>query len=76
MVTINGMTEATGDFSAKVESANNWVGKMTSKLVGLDLVRIIVENIHSPIENFSVAGISLDSQMQDLSAVAGVDPFS
>ena len=76
MVTINGMTEATGDFPAKVESANNWVGKMTSILAGLDLVRIIVENIHSPIENFSVAGISLDSQMHDLSAVVGVDPFS
>lgn len=74
--TINGMTEATGDFSAKVESANNWVGKMTSMLAGLDLVRIIVENIHSAIENFSIAGISLDSQMHDLSAVAGVDPFS
>lgn len=37
--TINGMTEATGDFTAKVESANNWVGKMTSILAGLDLVR-------------------------------------
>ena len=37
--TINGMTEATGDFTAKVESANNWVGKMTSMLAGLDLVR-------------------------------------
>lgn len=76
MVTINGMTEATGDFSAKVESANNWVGKMTSILAGLDLVRVTVENIHSTIENFSIAGISLDSQMHDLSAVAGVDPFS
>ncbi len=30
--TINGMTEATGDFSAKVESANNWVGKILLRL--------------------------------------------
>lgn len=37
--TINGMTEATGDFSAKVESANNWVGKISSTLAVVDLVR-------------------------------------
>lgn len=35
--TINGMTEATGDFSAKVESANNWVGKLSSTLAVVDL---------------------------------------
>ena len=28
--TINGMTEATGDFSAKVESTNNWVYGLTT----------------------------------------------
>ena len=70
------MTEETGDFSAKVESAQGGIRKFSTILTGLDLVRVTVENIHSPIENFSVAGISLDSQMHDLSAVAGVDPFS
>ena len=37
--TINGMMGATGDFSAKVESANNWVGKISSTLAVVDLVR-------------------------------------
>lgn len=42
-VTINGMTEAMGDFSAKVESANNWVGKISSTLAVVDLVRNALE---------------------------------
>lgn len=70
--TINGMTEATGDFSAKVESANNWVGKMTSMLAGLDLVRNALVQLNEVTETFSASGITLDSQMHDLSAVAGV----
>ena len=70
--TINGMTEATGDFSAKVESANNWVGKMTSMLAGLDLVRNALGQLNAVTETFSASGITLDSQMHDLSAVAGV----
>lgn len=37
--TINGMTEVTGYFSAKVESANNWVGKISSTLAVVDSVR-------------------------------------
>lgn len=70
--TINGMTEATGDFTAKVESANNWVGKMTSMLAGLDLVRNALGQLNAVTETFSASGITLDSQMHDLSAVAGV----
>ncbi len=69
---IKGMTEATGDFSAKVESANNWMGKMTSILVGFDLVRNAFEQGNQAIAAFSASGISLDRQMHDLSAVAGV----
>jgi len=70
--TINGMTEATGDFSAKVESANNWVGKLSSTLAVVDLVRNAFEQIDSAVKTFNASGITLDSQMHDLSAVAGV----
>lgn len=70
--TINGMTEATGDFSAKVESANNWVGKLSSTLAVVDLARNAFEQIDSAVKTFNASGITLDSQMHDLSAVAGV----
>ena len=70
--TINGMTEATGDFTAKVESANNWVGKLSSTLAVVDLARNAFEQIDSAVKTFNASGIALDSQMHDLSAVAGV----
>lgn len=70
--TINGMTEATGDFTAKVESANNWVGKLSSTLAVVDLARNAFEQIDSAVKTFNSSGIALDSQMHDLSAVAGV----
>lgn len=69
---INGMTEATGDFSAKVESANNWVGKLSSTLAVVDLARNAFEQIDSAVKTFNASGVTLDSQMHDLSAVAGV----
>lgn len=70
--TINGMTEATGDFSAKVESAQGGVSKLSSMLAGLDLVRNAFETANTGLQALSSSGITLDSQMHDLSAVAGV----
>lgn len=70
--TINGMAEATGGFSAKVESANNWVGKLSSTLAVVDLARNAFEQIDSAVKTFNSSGITLDNQMHDLSAVAGV----
>lgn len=69
---INGMTEATGDFEAKVQSAQNWTGKLTTTLAGIDLVRNAVENMGNAFNSIGASGITLDSQMHDLSAVAGV----
>ena len=70
--TINGMTEATGDFSAKVESAQGGIKKFTTLLAGFDLISNAVEKTNIAIEGLSASGIALDSQMHDLSAVAGV----
>lgn len=70
--TITGMTEATGDFSAKVESANKGIGKITSMLAGLDLFRNATEQVNVATETLSASGITLDSQMHDLSAIAGI----
>ena len=70
--TINGMSTATGDFSAKVDGAQNSLGKLTSVLAVVDLTKNAIDGLHQATEAFSGAGIALDSQMHDLSAIAGV----
>lgn len=70
--TINGMSSATGEFQAKVDGAQNSIGKWTTMLAGIDLVKNAIEGLNLVTETFSSSGIRLDSQMHDLSAVAGV----
>lgn len=70
--TINGMSSATGEFQAKVDGAQNSIGKWTTMLAGIDLVKNAIEGLNQVTETFSSSGIRLDSQMHDLSAVAGV----
>lgn len=70
--TISGMSEATGRFNASVETTRNSLGKLTQSLAALDLFRNAVEGVNNAVNGFSSSGISLDSQLHDLSAVAGV----
>lgn len=70
--TINGMSTATGDFSAKVDGAQNSIGKLTSTLAVIDLVKNAIDGLQQATDAFSVSGIALDRNMHDLSAVAGV----
>lgn len=70
--TINGMSTATGDFSAKINGAKNSIGKLTSVLAGIDLVKNAIDGLQQATDAFSASGIALDSNMHDLSAVAGV----
>lgn len=70
--TIDGMSTSTGEFKAKVDGAQNSIGKWTTVLAGIDLVKNAIEGLNQVTETFSSSGIRLDSQMHDLSAVAGV----
>lgn len=70
--TINGMSAATGNFSAKVDGAQNSIGKLTTMLAGIDLVKNALSGLQQATDAFSVSGIALDRNMHDLSAVAGV----
>lgn len=69
---INGMSAATGDFSAKVEGAQSWVTSLHAKLATFDLINSTVERLSSSLQGLTSSGVTLDSQMHDLSAVAGV----
>ena len=70
--TINGMSSATGDFQAQVDGVQSKLGKFTTALAGVDLVKNALEGLSQATEAMSSSGIKLDSQMHDLSAVAGV----
>ncbi len=70
--TIDGMSEATGEFNAKLQGAQSSLGKLTTLLAGVDLVKSALEGLGQATESLSMAGITLDSQMHDLRAVAGV----
>ncbi len=70
--TINGMSSATGDFTARVDGAQSSLTKMTTVLAGIDLVKNALEGLKQATDTMSAAGIALDTNMHDLSAVAGV----
>lgn len=69
---ISGMTDATGRFSGQVEGARDRITGLASLLGSFDYLRNIVQNVADGFSQLSGAGIKLDSQMHDLSAVAGV----
>ena len=69
---INGMSQAAGDFSAQIETAQSKVGSLITALAKFDLIKSAFEGVSNGIVQFSSAGVKLDSQMHDLSAVAGV----
>ncbi len=70
--TINGMSSATGDFTARVDGAQSSLTKMTTVLAGIDLVKNALGGLKQATDTMSAAGIALDTNMHDLSAVADV----
>lgn len=69
---INGMSAATGAFSAQVDGAQNAVQSFTAACMTFDYAKNVAQSMAQGFAELSSAGIKLDSQMHDLSAVAGV----
>lgn len=69
---INGMSAAAGQFSAQAEIAENRGRSLTSALATFSYLKDVAQNAADGITALSDAGVRLDSQMHDLSAVAGV----
>ena len=69
---ISGMSAAAGNFTAKVEGADSGVRKFTGSLATFSYLKDVFQNVADGFGQLSGAGIKLDSQMHDLSAVAGV----
>lgn len=69
---ISGMTAAAGDFTAQAEVAESRGRSFAASLATFSYATDLARNLSEAIGGLSTAGIKLDSQMHDLSAVAGV----
>ncbi len=68
---ISGMSAAAGNFTASVEGADSGVRRFTGSLATFSYLKDVFQNVADGFSQLSGAGIKLDSQMHDLSAVAG-----
>ena len=69
---INSMTHATGDFSAQVSGSLGVIDKLASSFAKFDLASSGVQKLAGVFNSIGQGAVTLDSQMHDLSAVAGV----
>ncbi len=69
---ITGMTDATGRFTGEVEKSHDKVQRLASVLASFDYAKNITVSAAEGVATLSSAGIKLDAQMHDLSAVVGV----
>lgn len=69
---ISGMIAAAGNFSAQAEVAQSRTASLTGALATFSYLKDVFQNVADGVSQLSSAGIKLDSQMHDLSAVAGV----
>lgn len=69
---ISGMSAAAGNFTTQAEVAESRGRSLASTLASFSYIKDIAQNVADGFSQLSGAGIKLDSQMHDLSAVAGV----
>ncbi|MCM1224155.1 MAG: hypothetical protein NC548_57855, partial [Lachnospiraceae bacterium] len=69
---INGMGNAAGTFSGQIDGAQNAVQKFTAACMTFDYAKNVAKSMAEGLNELTSAGVKLDSQMHDLSAVAGV----
>lgn len=69
---ITGMTDATGRFTGALSGTTEKIQKVVAVLGSFDYFKNVTQSIADGINQVSAAGVKLDRQMHDLSAVAGV----
>lgn len=69
---ITQMAQQTDAFTQKAQGACAWCEKWAGRLAKLNLASDYVRQLSDTFRNFGQANVELDSQMHDLSAVAGV----
>ena len=69
---INNMSRATGDFTAQVSGSLGVIDKFAGSFAKFDLASSGIQKLAGVFNSIGQGAVTLDSQMHDLSAVAGV----
>lgn len=69
---INNMSRATGDFTAQVSGSLGVIDKLAGSFAKFDLASSGIQKLAGVFNSIGQGAVTLDSQMHDLSAVAGV----
>lgn len=69
---INNMSRATGDFTAQVSGSLGVIDKLAGSFAKFDLASSGIQKLADVFNSIGQGAVTLDSQMHDLSAVAGV----
>ena len=69
---MDGMAESTGRFNAALEQSSRGFAKWEQKFAVFGLASDYIDRVSQTFQSLTSSGIALDSQMHDLSAVAGV----
>ena len=69
---INNMSRATGDFTAQVSGSLDVIDKLAGSFAKFDLASSGIQRLAGVFNSMGQGAVTLDSQMHDLSAVAGV----
>ena len=69
---INNMSRATGDFTAQVSGSLDVIDKLAGSFAKFDLASSGIQKLAGVFNSIGQGAVTLDSQMHDLSAVAGV----
>ena len=69
---INNMSRATGDFTAQVSGSLGVIDKLAGSFAKFDLASSGIQKLGNVFNSIGQGAVTLDSQMHDLSAVAGV----
>ena len=66
------MVNQTEQLSKSVKEASGFLYELGQRAMGFAAIADVMQNVNDAVSSLSEAGIALDSQMHDLSAVAGV----
>ncbi len=69
---MSGMSAAAGNFTAQAEVAESRGRSLAGTLASFSYLKDIAQNVADGFNSLTASGVSLDRQMHDLSAVAGV----
>lgn len=71
LATIDGLIDKSGQFSAKIEDCNSWLGKLSNTFAALDMASNYVEKINGVFSGITEVGATAELQLMNLKTLFG-----